>query len=419
MNSFRTMLQEYKVLPKPIFYIFIARIVNALGAFVGPLLTLFLSDKLSMNPSQVGTYIMIQGMLFVPASFLGGYLADHVERKRTVIILTMLQAFCFIACGFFPPSHLTVSLLMIGSFFSLTAQPASSAITADLTNKENRQAAFSLIYLGINIGFAIGPLIAGFLYYKFLPVLFIGDGITTLISMYIIYRHVPETMPSFDLEKEAETEDEERAEKGSIFSVLLKRPMIILFGLISTLLSFEFAQVHFSLPLYTKELFGIADGSKIFGSLMSTNGIVVILGTIFIIGHTKKFKPSFNVSLAAVFCAIGLGMLYFSHSIPLFFLSTVLWTIGEILNSTNVGVYIANHAPKSHRARFNSLYGIISGAGFAFSPKIMGRYFTYAPIKNAWIITFVVGILCAVLMYTLFLFEKKKDQKSSSQIKVN
>jgi len=414
MTAFKELLDEYKSLPKPIFYIFISRIVNALGAFVGPLLTLLLSDKLGMNTSEVGTYIMIQGILFLPASSLGGYLADHFQRKRTVVILTILQALSFLACAFFEPSILTAYLIMLGSFFSLTAQPASSAIAADLTVKENRQAAFSLIYLGINIGFSIGPLIAGLLYYRFLPLIFLGDALTTLIAIFIFYKHIPESKPTYDIEKEQSLDDDERAEKGSVFSALLKRPSIIAFGLISTLLSFEFAQVHFSLPLYIKDLYGIELGSRLFGILMSINGLVVILGTIFIVGHTKKLKPSLNVSFAALFCAFGLGLLYFNHSRIALIISTILWTIGEILNATNVGVYIANHAPKSHRARFNSLYGIISGAGYALSPKFMGIYFTHSPIKNVWIMTFFVGILCSLLMLIMYAFESKKDKRKLS-----
>jgi MFS family permease len=44
---------------------------------------------------------------------------------------------------------------------AIAAQPASTAMTTDLTNPRNRKAAFSLLYLGGNVGFAVGPLISG------------------------------------------------------------------------------------------------------------------------------------------------------------------------------------------------------------------------------------------------------------------
>ncbi len=225
------------------------------------------------------------------------------------------------------------------------------------------------------------------------------------MAIIVIYLNVPETKPKYDMEEEEASNDYERAEKGSAFSVLIRRPQILVFALISMLITFSYSQVSFSLPLYAKQIFGIEKGARVFGMLMSTNGLVVVLMTIFIIGKTKKNSATLNVALSGVFWAIGLGMLYFASSVKIMVLSTVLWTIGEILNSTNVGVYIANNTPKSHRGRFNSLYGIISGTGQALGPVIMGEYLLDNPIRNVWIITTVIALGCAAVMYVFYLYE--------------
>lgn len=141
---------------------------------------------------------------------------------------------------------------------------------------------------------------------------------------------------------------------------------------------------------------------------MSTNGVVVVLMTIFIIGKTKMFEASTNVAMSAVFWAVGLGMLYYVSSLGMMVLSTVLWTIGEILNVTNVGVYIANNSPKSHRARFNSLYWIISGTGQAMGPTIMGKYLLNNPIKNVWALTFFIALICSAAMFFFSINEKSR-----------
>ena len=66
---------------------------------------------------------------------------------------------------------------------------------ADLTNTKNRKAAYSLLYLGINIGFSLGPLIAGFLYNHYLKILFLGDAATTILSLILVAVFVEETLP--------------------------------------------------------------------------------------------------------------------------------------------------------------------------------------------------------------------------------
>lgn len=371
-------------------------------------MTLLLTDKIGLSTAEAGSFVTIAITMFVPASMVGGYLSDHFNRKYTLCILTIMQAFCYIICGFIEVSMLIPVLLICASFFSNAAHPASASIAADLTDKDTRQGAFSLIYLGNNIGFSIGPLIAGFLYKNYLPLLFIGDAVTTIIAIIVIFLNVPETKPQYILIEEELSNDFERAEEGSALSVLFKRPQILAFAIISMLLTFSYSQVGFSLPLYAKEIYGIEKGAQVFGMLMSTNGIVVVLMTIFIIGKTKKYEPSFNVALSGVFWSAGFGILYFVTKIPLLILSTILWTIGEILNATNVGVYIANNTPKSHRGRFNSLYGIISGTGQALGPVMIGSYLLNNPIKNVWLIISFLALLCAIIMYIFYMYEHKK-----------
>lgn len=397
---------DYRNFPRPIYFIFLSRIINSIGAFVGPLMTLLLTDKIGLTTEESGAFVTVSTALFVPASMIGGYLSDRFNRKYTLCILTLMQAICYLICGFIEMSMKVPFLLLAASFFSSAAQSSSSAMTADLTDKSNRQGAFSLLYLGTNIGFSVGPLIAGFLYKSYLPLLFIGDAVTTIISIIIIFINVPETKPNYDINEEVLSNDLERAEEGSAIVALLKRPQILIFGIISMLLSFSFSQVHFSLPLYSSSIFGAEYGARVFGTLMSANGIVVVLMTIFVIGNTKKFDASFNVAISAVFWAVGLGMLYFVSSFAMMIVSTVLWTFGEILNVTNVGVYIANNSPKSHRARFNSLYYIISGTGQAMGPMIIGKYLLNNPIRNVWAITFFIALGCGVIMYCFYSFEK-------------
>lgn len=415
MHHFLDYFHDYRGLPRSIYFIFISRIINSVGAFVGPLITLLLTDKIGLSTAQAGVFVTVSTATFVPASMLGGYLSDRFNRKNTLCLLTLFQALSYMTCGFLQMSMTIPYLLLAASFFSSAAQPASSAMAADLSVKSNRQGAFSLLYLGTNIGFAVGPLIAGFLYKSYLPLLFIGDAVTTIVSVIVIFFNVPETKPVYDLEEEVDLEDYERAEEGSSLQALLRRPQLLIFGIISMFLSFSYSQVHFSLPLYANALFGANDGARVFGMLMSTNGIVVVLMTIFIIGNTKRFDAAKNVAMSAVFWAVGLGMLYYVSSLGMMILSTVLWTIGEILNVTNVGVYIANNSPKSHRARFNSLYWIISGTGQAMGPVIMGKYLLRNPIKNVWSLTFFIALMCSAAMFLFSAHERSRIGNSSEE----
>ncbi|MFD3158216.1 MDR family MFS transporter [Haloimpatiens sp. FM7330] len=404
-----SIFKTYSGLPREIYILFIARVINCIGNFVYPFLTFFLKDKLNMSAKQIGMLITISAVIAGIGSILGGKLADHFGRKRIIIICQGITAICFILCGVFKNLHLIVMFLILSGFFNGAAQPANSAMIADLTNKKNRKAAFSLLYLGINIGFAVGPLIAGFLYNKYMVWLFIGDAITTIISLVLVGVFVKESIPNVD-EQDLEVDDDEKSEKGSTLSVFFKRPTLLIFTLISIVYSFVYAQNGYMTPLQFKQVFGSINGPKLYGPLMTVNAVTVVFFTTIITSVTKKFKAVFNIALAGIFYAVGFGMLGFIETYPLFLVATFIWTIGEILCSTNVGVYIANHSPRSHRGRFNAVIPIISGAGYAVAPYVMGGYLEGHTFRAAWTLILILSLLCGIFMYGLYLKEMRSKR---------
>ena len=68
---------------------------------------------------------------------------------------------------------------LVFTFFNGAARPVNTALLTDITRPEERSAAFSLLYLGINIGVAAGPILAGFLFNNYRRWIFWGDGLTT------------------------------------------------------------------------------------------------------------------------------------------------------------------------------------------------------------------------------------------------
>ncbi|MPN38748.1 hypothetical protein SDC9_186273 [bioreactor metagenome] len=129
-----------------------------------------------------------------------------------------------------------------------------------------------------------------------------------------------------------------------------------------------------------------------------------------IVHLTKKNKPLFNIAVSGVFFAVAFGMNFFIKAYPLYIIATIIWTIGEILNATNSGVYIEGHAPSSHRGRFNSVLNIITGGGSTIGPVIMGGYIERVGVVYVWPLVFSITMLSATLIYILYLREEKKHR---------
>lgn len=402
----------YRGLPKGIYVLFVAQIINAVGNLVYPFLTFFLTQRLGYGSATAGMFILFLSAAYVPGSLIGGKLADVIGRKKVLVGTQGMAAIAFVPCAFLGNSPIVPWLLIVSHFFFGAANPTHEAITADMTSGEQRQSAFSLLYLGHNIGFSVGPMIAGFLFTHALPWLFIGDAFTTFIALVFVIMLVPESKPGEEeMENHGGEDSDEKAETGGLIPVLLKRPFLLAFSFISLLLTFVYSQFTFSLPLQLKELFQ-EQGPLFYGTLMTVNALVVIFCTTPLISLTRKVKPVLNVAFSAVLLAIGFGVLYFIHSLWLFVLSTVIWTLGEILQATNTNVYIANHTPISHRGRFNSILPIIIGTGFALGPPVMGQYVEAVSVRAVWPLMAGISLFGAAALVLLYVKETQRRRVS-------
>ena len=376
VESLKSSFGIYRGLERSIYVLFFARIINSIGSFVFPFLTLFLTDKLGYSTGDAGFYMMLVTTSFVPGSIIGGKLADSFGRKKILVIAQIFSALSFMTCSIIPNKELIPYFIIGTEFFMGIVHPTSTAMVTDLSRPENRKAAFSLLYLGHNIGFAVGPLLAGLLYNSRPYWLFSGDALTTLVSVALVIFLVRESKPSEE-HIAASLDDErtngtrlERAEKGTVFRVLARRPGLIIFIFLVMFLNFVYTQMTFSLPLFLKDAFG-SEGAVMYGTTMTFNALVVIFGTTFIIGVTKNLKPILATLITAVLYALGFGGIYFGYAFYIVIITAFVWTVGEILGATNIDVYIANHTPMSHRGRVNSIVPIIMGAGHALSPLLM------------------------------------------------
>jgi len=368
----KSFLSLYKGLPRPIYVLSIATLINGIGSFIYPFLTLYLTVKLGYSASVAGVLTCIMGFMHVPGSLIGGKAADSLGRKLICILGSAIGAVAMLACAFFEGKSWLVYLLFTVQFFDGITDPARSALMTDLTTPDNRQAALSLTYLCYNLGFIVGPMIAGFLFYDHTRWIFIGPSIATVISLFLVGFMVPETKPDkAEIERSLKSADADKAEKGGLLKALASRPRLLLFAVACMFFSLAYAQNNFGLPLTLTDRLG-KQGSTIYGAVGSLNGLVVVLFNVPLINLLHKRKALSNKILAGLLYIVGFGLLAFAQKPWMFFVLTFIFTIGEVIDTTNTQYYVANNTPKSHRARFDSVLPNIMYAGHSIGPIIAG-----------------------------------------------
>jgi MFS family permease len=409
MNVFNT----YKGLPKSIYALFAVQIINRFGDFVFPFLSLLLTQKLDYSYSVTGIIVMITSLVSMPAAILGGKFADQVSRRKTYFMGQGVAAIAIFICGIIKDPIIIVALVIVSAFFNGFVRPTLSAVIADELTPEKRQIGSSLSYLGINIGVSVGPIVAGFLFNNYLSLLFILDALTSFISVIIFYIYIDETRPKGEIEEEKNIK--EREEHGNLIQILLKRPSLSLFMIFNMFYAFAYTQISFSAPMMLNEVFG-TEGTKKFGYLMSINAITVIFLTVIIISITQKFKTLTNIIFSGIFYAIGFGMIgIIGNSFPLYIVSTVLWTIGEIISSTNNGVYIVNNSPKNFRARISAASNLTYALSTALGTSLVGKYIDSYGINKVWSLVFIVVCIGVCFMTILRIYNSKSAKNDECE----
>lgn len=396
------MVSLYRGLPRQVYVLSVARLIAAMGMFIYPFLSLFLNSKMGFSELEIGKYMLVIAAANISGSLLSGKLADRFGRKRTYL-WSMGLCVMFLALSGFLCDRLVV-IFLVGAvyFFVSMTMPVLAAMITDVAEPSQRRECFSILYLSTNIGLSVGPLIAGLLFPKYVAWIFWGQGISFFLAFLLVLLFAEETQPDLaaaedrvDVDVKAKNKDE------GLLSIVLRSPMLLMFILCVAALCFCYIQVDFMLPLYVKDLFGLETGSRYFGVISAANGVAVVLLTSAVIVATGKLRPITNIALASIFYAAGFGLYAVTRQFPLLVLLVFVWTTGEILISTSSGVYIAERAPITHRARFQSLYELAQGLGKGVAPAIMGYYLEEHTISEGWVLIAVISLATGAVLLGL------------------
>ena len=114
----------YRGLPKPLYTLFFVTVVNSVGIFVFPFLTLYLTGRLGMSQGDAGSFMFLISMVYIPGNFIGGKLADKLGRKRLMVVTQIISAALYIPCGFAAFSEFVPWLILASVFFDGLTDPA-------------------------------------------------------------------------------------------------------------------------------------------------------------------------------------------------------------------------------------------------------------------------------------------------------
>lgn len=400
---------QYRGLRRENYVLFFGNIVTNMGSMVWPMMTLILDQKMGMSAGNIALLLLVGSIVSMPANLLGGRLADRVNKKKIILVGDVVSVTCYIACGFIPLSYVTIGLIMLAGVFQSVEGPAYSALIADITPTADREKAYSLLYLGANIGLMVSPTLGGILFKKHLSLAFLISGVAIGCSTLLIWFLVRNIEP---VREEGEKAVYQKAQSGaSVWRVLWNNKAILLFTVIAALYYAAYNQFNFLMPLEMGRIHG-DDGALIFGTVTSLNCIIVVIFTPLFTGWFRRVRETGKMAVGRALLIGGyLLFILLLGLIPVYYAAIVLFTWGEIFNTLAEGPYESRRVPSSHRGRLTSILGVAQGILLSLFNVAVGKVYDFAGSVGAWIIVMSAAGLSLLLSVLLIRIDRRKYPK--------
>ena len=400
---------QYKGLRRENYVLFFGNIVTNMGAMIWPMMTLILEQKMGLSAGNIALIMMVWSFVCMPANLLGGKLADKTNKKKIILVGDTVSVTCYIICGIIPLSYVTIGLLMLASVFQSIEGPAYNALVADITPTKDREKAYSLLYLGMNIGLMVSPTLGGILFKNYLWLAFIICGVAIGCSTLLIWFLLQNITPEVETCEEAVYQ--RARENDSVWRVLRDNKPLLLFYLIMVLYYAAYNQFSFLMPLEMGNIHG-EDGALIFGTVTSLNCIIVVIFAPLFTSWFKKLRETVKMVVGTALLIAGyLVFILLLGYIPIYYAAITLFTWGEIFNSLAEGPYESKRVPSSHRGRLASILGVAQGILLSLFDVGVGHAYDLAGSRAAWTIVLTSAGLALLAALLLIRIDRRKYPK--------
>jgi MFS family permease len=334
-----------------------------------PFSSIYFHNVLGMPLSLVGVGLAVFAAASVLSGLVAGPLTDRYGRKPVMLAAlagSSASFFAFSLVGGFA-GYLAVSAAH--GFVGWSMFEASrNAMVADVTAPGMRSRAFGLVRVGGNVGWALGPMVAGLVAAGgsggVYPKLFVGTSVLTAAVAVALALGIRESRPA--LKEPAES----KATSGRLRAAFSDGAFVLLLG-VGVLLYYVFTQDWQALPVYAKNFVGVADGR--IGFFLGANGLMVILFQLpvsYLIDSGSRVVAL--LAGAGLFAASSATLLLTDSYLGIFFAFVLFFTLAEMVLEVAGAALAAELAPVRLRGTYLALFGACFGVACGVSPIVSG-----------------------------------------------
>src|ERR1700722_8102702 len=187
LTSTRSLYKNaYSGLSRSTWLLSLVMLVNRSGTMVLPFMTIYLTG-IGFSLIQAGIVVGLFGAGAVCGAFIGGKLTDRLGFRRIQLFTLAGGGVLFILLGLMKSYPLICMFTFVLSLVNDAFRPANNSAIAQYSKPANRARSYSLNRLAINLGWAIGGTLGGFIASFNYHLLFWIDGFTNILAAFMLY----------------------------------------------------------------------------------------------------------------------------------------------------------------------------------------------------------------------------------------
>jgi dipeptide/tripeptide permease len=332
------------------------------------ILTVYLANKVGLN-EEAGFLAGIFNLVLYSLPIVAGVFVDKYGFRKT-----LTACFIFFCIGYFligmaglefgqdvvnlfGKRNYVLAVLLLTAIGGSLIKPCIVGTVTKTSSPDSRALGFSIYYTLVNLGGAIGPMIALQVREEWgIEYVLIMSSITSLLLIVgtLLFFKEPDT--------QAVTEEVRTFQK--VFS-----DMILVFGnlkFMTFLLIFSgfwmmFWQIFYSFPFYITDILKF----ERFELLETVDAWCIIILTVPVTALVSKWKPITAMTLGFIISSLSWVIIGFWQSIAASIIGIAFFALGEATQAPRFYEYVSSLAPKNQVGTF---------MGFSFLPVAIGSF---------------------------------------------
>ena len=373
-------------------------------------LAIYLSEQLHFSSELTGWVVGIFGMVVWFLPILGGTLADRFGFRRALMFAYLVMTVGYFLLGSLAApwmeslrhamgdKWLVLAILMIPALGPGVVKPCVAGTTARASSENVRSLGYSIYYTLVNIGGALGPIVAWLVRKQ------LGWGIESVFRVAALSVFLMFWTTLFFYREPGRSGEQKVASVFTALSnmfVVLGNFRFVLFLVISSGFYIVFWQQYISVPLFIR---GYVNPKANVDLILSVDPIIVICFQILVSYLTRKMPAVRAMALGFFITGLSWILLAIHPTIPILVATLVGVAIGEITQASRYYEYISRLAPSGQQGLYMGYAFLPIAIGYLIGGPLGGYLVHYygevvrRPQQMWWVIS-AIGILTAALTW--------------------